>query len=83
MKHHHYHQNLPDRLLYYINSDNNRYEVIWYMCKKRLYIHIYPSTYDVLFQIILPNKVLLHICDGNEHIILLHICQAHYDTYAI
>ena len=55
----------------YIKSDNNWYEVIWYVYKKMVYTHIYPSTHDVRAQIILPKQVLVHIWDGNDELMCL------------
>ena len=49
-----------------IKSDNNWYEVIWYVNKKMIYSHIYSSTYDVRAHMILPKKVAVHIRDDNN-----------------
>ena len=40
-----------------IKLDNNWNEVIWYVHKKTIYSHIYPSTDDVRVQIMLPEYV--------------------------
>ena len=71
MNHIYYHQNLPDLLYYYINSDNKWYEVFWYVYKYVIYTHIYPSTHDVRVQIILSKHVLVHIRDGNDELMCL------------
>ena len=66
-----------------INSYNNWYEVIWYAHKKMLYSHIYPSTYDIHAQMILPKNVLVHIRDENYMMILLPYVSTLYATYVI
>ena len=81
MYHHNYHQNLLYWLWYYIKSDNNWYEVIWYVHKKKS--HIYPSTYDLLMQMILPEHVLVHIWDDNDELILLLYVSPLYATYSV
>ena len=43
----------------------------WVCAQKMIDSHIYPSTYDVRVQILLPNHVLVHIRDDNDDIILL------------
>ena len=54
-----------------VKSDNDWYKVIGYVQKKMIYSHVYPSTYDVRVQILLPKHVLVHIPDENNNIILL------------
>ena len=66
-----------------INSDNNWYEVIWYIHKKTLYPHIYPSTYSVCVHMILPKHALVHIQDDNNELIWLTYVSNIYVTYVI
>ena len=54
-----------------INSDNNWYEVIWYVQNKTIYYHIYPSTYKVWVQMILHKHVSVYIRYDNEELIYL------------
>ena len=49
-----------------INTDNDWYKVIWYVHNKIIYYHIYSSTHDVCAEMILPEQVLVHICDDNN-----------------
>ena len=53
-----------------LNSDNNWYEVIWYVHNKMLYSHIYPSTYDVHSHMILTKYILVHIRGDNYELLL-------------
>ena len=82
-----------------INSYNNWYEDIWYMHKKTIYSHIFPSTYDVRVQMLLHKWVLVHIRNDNKDMILLaylldfyykffmkgmtNICGCKYTLYTI
>ena len=64
-------------------SDNNLYEVIWYVHKEMVYSNIHTIAYDVRAQIILPKHLLLHIRDENDKLILLPYVSTLYATYVI
>ena len=66
-----------------INSDNNRYEGIWYKYKKMIYSHIYPSTYDVSMHMLLPKHILVHKRDDNDDMILLPYVSTFYATLIV
>ena len=66
-----------------INPDNDWYEVIGYVHNKAIYFHIYPITYDVLVQMLLPNHVLVHVRDENNNVILLPYVPTFYSTFVI
>ena len=53
------------------------------MHKKKIYSHIYPSTYDVRVHMLLHKHVLVHIRDDNDELILLPYVSTLYATYTI
>ena len=66
-----------------INSDNEWYDVIWYIHKNMIYYHIYPSTYNVRVQMLLHKCVLVLIWDENYDLIVLSYVSTLYATYVV
>ena len=54
-----------------------------YAQEKDIFSYIYPSTYGILVQILLPKHVLVHIRDGKDDLILLPYVSTFYSTYVI
>ena len=53
------------------------------MHNKTIYSHIYPSTYFVRVQILLPKHALMHMRDENDEIILLPYVPTLYTMFFI
>ena len=56
---------------------------MWYVHKKRIDYHIYPSTYTICVHIIIPKHILVQIRDDNYALISLSYVLTPYSTYVI
>ena len=70
------------RMVIMIKSDNDWYEVIGYVHKKKMYSHIYTSTYNIRMQMLIPKRVLVHIWYENGDLILPYV-STFYAAYFI
>ena len=68
------------RMIIMRNSYNYCYKVIWYMHNKMIYSNIYPSTYTLRVQVLLPKCILVRIREKKYDLILLSYASTQYTT---